>query len=153
LFQKYLISNTYFTPLYLYNRRRESKHDYTPPVWSWLGYGKLISAILRAQNFLGSIFQLPKLPSELQYSGPFQRFCLALDLYFTFSIFAILPLKSAFPPYPSPIHANTRGEGTHVLKPYIYLGSEDRHFSTPHFLENENRSSDRHSKLNKRDQF
>jgi hypothetical protein len=60
-----------------------------------------------------------------QYLWAFQSFCLLLDPYLTFSIFAIfaiLPPKSPFLPSTFPIHANTPDEGTHVPKPFIYLG-------------------------------
>ena len=55
------------------------------------------------------------------YLRAFQRFCLELEPYLTFSNFAILPLKYPFLPSPSQVHANTPNEGTHVLKPSIYL--------------------------------
>jgi hypothetical protein len=42
--------------------------------------------------------------------------------YLTFSILLILPTKSPFLASPSPLHANTRVKGTHVLKPLILLG-------------------------------
>ncbi len=41
-------------PVRLYNRHIDRKHNYTTPVWSWLGYGKLISSIsndIRPEKF------------------------------------------------------------------------------------------------------
>ena len=70
-------------------------------------------------------------PQQLQ---ALQRSYSALHPYFTFSNFAILPPKSLFLPSPSPIHANTQGEGTYVPKPSIYLGFRGSPFFDPTFF-------------------
>ncbi|WP_207760933.1 hypothetical protein, partial [Holospora curviuscula] len=54
--------------------------------------------------------------------------------YLTFSNFTILPPKSPFLASPSPIYANTPDEGTHVLKPSIYLGFGELAFLRPSFF-------------------
>jgi hypothetical protein len=69
--------------------------------------------------------------SKPKYLWALWRFSIALDPCFTFSNFVILPPKSPFLPSPSPIHANTRGEGTHVLNALIYLGFRGLVFFDP----------------------
>lgn len=84
-----------------------------------------------------------------QYLWAFQRFCLALDPYFTSSNFAILPPKSPFLPSPSPIHANTPAEGTHVPNPSIYLGFRGLLFFDAAFFRERKAECKRNSKRRK----
>ncbi len=69
-----------------------------------------------------SAAQNPSIPKA------FQRFGVALDPYLTFSNFSISPLKSPFLASLSLIHANIPVEGTHVLKPSIYLSFRESAF-------------------------
>ncbi len=86
------------------------------------GSNPSLSARFFKENFSHRHCERSEAIQKPQYLRAFQRFRLELDPYLTFSNFTILPPKSLFLASLSPIHANTPGEGTHVLKSFIYLG-------------------------------
>ncbi len=95
------------------------------------GSNPALSASFLRNNFSHRHCEHSEAIQKPQYLRAFQLFDSALDPYFTFSNFTILPLKSPFLASPSPIHANTRGEGTHVLKPLACLGFRNLPFLNP----------------------
>jgi hypothetical protein len=86
------------------------------------GSNPSLSARFFIENFSQRHCEHSEAIQKTQYLRAFQLFDSALDPYLGFSSFAILPPKSLFLASLSPIHANTPGEGTHVLKALIYLG-------------------------------
>ena len=95
------------------------------------GSNPFLSASFFKENFSRRHCEHSEAIQKPQYLRAFQRFALALDPYLTFSNFVFFSPKSPFLPSLSPIHANTRGEGTHVLKPSIYLGFRELLFFDP----------------------
>ena len=102
------------------------------------GSNPSLSARFFKENFSHRHCERSEAIQKTQYLRAFQLFDSALDPYLTFSSFAILPPKSLFLASLSPIHANTPGEGTHVLKPFIYLGFGESAFLRPSFFRERN---------------